>query len=167
MWNPEPSIPPTYREASDEHQFIEAIWDTSKEMAEQLRVPLNISIHTYTLPRQWKDLIICPTYKKSDKRNPTVSLTSVICKTLERLIIDQLIEHIKVNHMKCEQQHGFTAGKSTSTNLFEALNVWTEALMNGIPNDVMYLYRRQKKSVNGKQSEWCSVISSVPQGSVL
>lgn len=73
-----------------------------KEMAEQLCVPLNIifnsSINTSILPRQWKDAIICPIYKKSEKRNPAnyrpVSLTSIICKTLERVIVEQLIEHI-------------------------------------------------------------------------
>lgn len=30
-------------------------------------------------------------------------------------------------------------GKSTVTNLLEALNVWTESLMHGIPVDVLYL----------------------------
>ena len=92
-----------------------------KEMAEQLCVPLNIIfnsiINTSMLPRQWKDAIICPIYKKSDKRNPAnykpVFLTSIICKTLERLIVDQLIEHIKVNHPKWEQPHGFTAQAQT------------------------------------------------------
>ena len=38
-----------------------------------------------------------------------------------------------------KSQHGFTKGKSTTTNLVEAPNVWTEALSHGIPIDVVYL----------------------------
>ena len=118
-----------------------------KEMSELLCVPLNIilklSIDTSTLPRQWRDAIICPIYEKSEKRNAAnyrpVSLTSIVCKTLERVIVQQLIEHIKMNHLDCEQQHGFTTGKSVSTNLLEALNIWSEALMHNIPVDVIYL----------------------------
>ena len=43
-----------------------------KEMSEQLHVPLNtifkLSIDTSTLLRQWRDVIICPIYKKSEKK---------------------------------------------------------------------------------------------------
>ena len=42
-----------------------------------------------------------------------------------------------------KQQHGFTTGKSVTTNLLEALNIWTEALSHNIPVDVLYLdYRK-------------------------
>ena len=44
-----------------------------------------------------------------------------------------------MNHLDCEQQHGFTTGKSVNTNLLEALNIWSEALMHNIPIDVFYL----------------------------
>ena len=36
-------------------------------------------------------------------------------------------------------QHCFTKGKSTVTNLITALNIWTESLSHGIPIDVIYL----------------------------
>ena len=182
-----------------------------KEMSEQLCVPLNIifklSIDASTLPRQWRDAIICPIYTTSEKRNASnyrlVSLTSIVCKTMERVIVQQLVEHIKMNHVDCEQHHGFTTGKSVNTNLLEALNIWSEALMHNIPVDIIYLDyakafdtvphqrllkqvesfrikdkalvwitaflddRRQKVSVHGEQSNWCRVLSRIPQGSVL
>ena len=50
-----------------------------KKMSEQLCVPLNIifelSINTSTLPRQWRDAIICPIYTHSEKRNETQQTT--------------------------------------------------------------------------------------------
>ena len=64
---------------------------------------------------------------------------SVICKVLERIIVIQISEHMKANSLTCPAQHGFKAGHSTVTNLLEALNVWTEALMHRHPIDVIYL----------------------------
>ena len=62
-----------------------------KEMSEQLCVPLNIifqsSIDTSTLPRQWRDAIICRSTKNLNKET------------------QQLLEHIKMNHLNYEQQH--------------------------------------------------------------
>ena len=68
-----------------------------------------------------------------------VSPTSVICKVLEKIIVIQISEHLKANSLTCPAQHGFKAGHSTATNLLEALNVWTEALMYRHPIDVIYL----------------------------
>ena len=59
-----------------------------------------------------------------------------------------MIEHIKINGHASDRQHGFTKGKSTTTNILEALNIWSEALMHQIPIDVIYLdYRRAFDSV--------------------
>ena len=50
-----------------------------------------------------------------------------------------MIEHVKRNELNCHQQHGFVKRRSTTTNLLEALNMWTEAMMHGIPVDVLFL----------------------------
>ena len=50
-----------------------------------------------------------------------------------------MINHLKANNLQSKQQHGFTPGKSITTNLIECLNVWSEALMHNIPVDVLYL----------------------------
>ena len=122
-----------------------------KEMAEVIAEPLteiaNISINTGELPSNWKDAIITPIFKKGDKSEPgnyrPVSLTSIFCKVIERIIITQIIEHIKENGHVCKEQHGFTTGRSVTTNILEALNIWTEALMHQIPIDILYLdYRK-------------------------
>lgn len=118
-----------------------------KEIAEIISCPITIiykkSVAESELPRQWKDAEITPIYKKDAKNLAKnyrpVSLTSVICKMLEKLIVEDIINHIKTNHLNCEEQHGFTMNKSTTTNLLEALNVITEAQMHGIPVDVLFL----------------------------
>ena len=55
------------------------------------------------------------------------------------MIVKQIIKHINVNQLATARQHGFTAGKSVTTNLLEVMNIWTEAIMHNIPVDVLYL----------------------------
>ena len=61
-----------------------------------------------------------------------------VLQGLKDLRIDKF-EHLKVNSLTCSAQHGFKVGHSTVTNILEALNVWTEALMYMYPIDVIYL----------------------------
>ncbi len=118
-----------------------------KELAEELAAPLtiiyNTSLREGELPTQWREANICPIFKKGDKEDPAnyrpVSLTSIVCKVLERIICEVIIKHIKDNDLTCQQQHGFSKGKSVVTNLLEALDVWTEALSHNIPVDVIFL----------------------------
>ena len=86
---------------------------------------------------------VTPIFKKGDKSDPAnyrpVSLTSILCKVLERIICEDIIAHLKTNNLIARQQHGFITGKSTVTNLLEALDIWTEALSHSLPVDVVFL----------------------------
>ena len=58
---------------------------------------------------------------------------------MERIISESILEHVKSNSLQCSQQHGFTTGRSTTTNLLEAVNIWSEALSHNVPVDVIFL----------------------------
>ena len=182
-----------------------------KEMAEEISSPITEifkrSFNSGVLPRNWLQAVITPIFKKGDRTDPSnyrpVSLTSIICKILEIIIITHIIKHLKANDLSCKQQHGFQAGNSVTTNLLEAMNVWTEALMHNIPIDILYLdyakafdtvphqrlihqvesfgitgkvmqwitaflsNRKQKVCANGAESTWSTVMSGIPQGSII
>ena len=118
-----------------------------KELADVLAKPIHIifqlSLSSGQLPRNWLDAVVSPIFKKgarsiAENYRP-VSLLCIISKLLESIITPQIVNHIKVNHLACSQQHGFVKGKSTTTNLVEALNIWSEAVMHGIPVDILFL----------------------------
>ena len=118
-----------------------------KEMAEELAHPLTLiyqkSLTSGELPNHWLQAIITPIFKKGSRTSAEnyrpVSLTCILCKILEKMIVKQIIHHVKVNQLASARQHGFTAGKSVTTNLLEVMNIWTEAIMHNIPVDVLYL----------------------------
>jgi hypothetical protein len=64
-----------------------------------------------------------------------VSLTSLICKTLKRIIRDHLIDHIDKNKLFSDKQYGFIKGRSTTLQLLEVLDKWTEAIDDGLEVD--------------------------------
>ena len=57
-----------------------------------------------------------------------ISLTSVPCKLMERLIRDELVEHMSRNNFFNPFQHGFISGKLCVMQFLEFLYEITEAL---------------------------------------
>ena len=68
-----------------------------------------------------------------------VSLTSVICKLLETLIKDHMVEFLVKHNLINTSQRGFLKARSCLTNLlcfFEEITNWVD---DGSPVDVVYL----------------------------
>ena len=71
-----------------------------KEIVDDISVPLaitlNLSIQKSIVPKEWKNANIIPIFKKGSRCKPgkyrPVSLTSAICKLLESLLRDQMVD---------------------------------------------------------------------------
>ncbi len=101
------------------------------------------SANTGHLPQDWKDANVTPLHKKGSRQAKQnfrpVSLTSQICKIMERLVLADLWGHINTNHLITCDQHGFQGSCSCTTQLIECLDDWTNAVDNGDNLDVIYL----------------------------
>jgi len=54
-----------------------------------------------------------------------ISLTSVLSKILERILVAKIIDHLHANGLVSPEQHGFLKRRSTCTNLLDSQNDWT------------------------------------------
>jgi endonuclease/exonuclease/phosphatase family metal-dependent hydrolase len=117
------------------------------ETADILNLPLlyvyQKSMESGRVPDDWKKANVTAIFKKGDKSSPCnyrpVSLTSVVCKVLESLIRDNIVEHVRKFNLIRETQHGFVKKKSCLTNLLEFLEFVSDYVDQGYPIDVVYL----------------------------
>ena len=115
----------------------------AEELAEPLRRFFQKTVEEGTIPEDWKKAKIAPIHKKGSKKKASnyrpVSLTSQVCKILERIIRKHLINHLDLYQLITPFQHGFVQKKSCQTNLLVALEDWTRALDEGHDLDIIYL----------------------------
>ena len=119
-----------------------------KETVEQISTPLahvfNMSLKEGIVPFEWKEANIIPLFKKGSRNKSVnyrpVSLTSVICKLLETIIRDHMMDFLIKHKLINPSQHGFLKAKSCLTNLLCFLEEITKWVDDGSPVDVIYLY---------------------------
>ena len=96
-----------------------------KSCAETLALPLSLifrlSLSTGSLPDDWKRSKVVPIFKSGSKSSPLnyrpVSLTSVPCKVLERLLVEHIMDFINENGLFSQNQFGFRSGHSAEDQL--------------------------------------------------
>ena len=95
------------------------------EIVEQISIPFatvfNLSSEEGIVPLEWKEANIIPLFKKGSRNKSEnyrpVSLTSVICKLLERLIKDHLVDFLVKNNLIKQSQYGFLKARICLTNM--------------------------------------------------
>ena len=101
-----------------------------KEVKEAICKPLcaifNLSLRTGKVVSEWKLANVTPLFKKGDKSNPgnyrPISLTSVVCKLMESILRDKIVEFLEKNNIIRVSQHGFRNRRSCLTNLLDFLH---------------------------------------------
>ena len=116
--------------------------ELSNEIAEPLSIIYQTSLSTGRVPSAWREANVSAIHKKGSKKEPgnyrPVSLTSVVCKQLEKIIRTRILDHMKANNFIADGQHGFLPGRSTTTQLLQVVEDWTAALDAGEEVDVIY-----------------------------
>src|SRR6218665_2879287 len=96
-------------------------------------------MQTGDVQQEWRDALIVPLFKKGNRSDPCnyrpVSLTSVVCKVMKRIVKDNVVEHLNECNVIKGSQHGFTKGRSCLTILLEFFEEVYERIDEGKPVD--------------------------------
>ena len=150
------------------------------QCADQLSKPLtflfNLSLQTEKLPSIWKTGDIIPIFKNKGSRNCAsnyrpVSLTSILCKVMEKIVRRKISEHLEDIKFLVQGQHGFREGRSTLTNLLEFYdcvsnilqerNGWADCVyldfqkaFDSVPHGRLLAKIEKQAGISGKVLSW-------------
>ena len=116
-------------------------------LSEELSAPLSEifkrSLKTGEVPEGWKMANVCPIFKKGAKDNPKnyrpISITSQICRVLEKIIKNEIMMHLTRNEIIKPTQHGFLQNRSCLTNLLTYIEGVSKSVDEGHNVQAVYL----------------------------
>ena len=115
------------------------------KLAEQLAEPL-VKIYSDSMNSGeflWKNQFTIPGLKPNSPKNRAssyrpISLTSLIGKNMERIVLDEMIPFLERNSIISLKQHGFKRKHSCLTQLIEHHNIIINAILEGKNIDTIY-----------------------------
>ncbi len=97
---------------------------TAKAISTPLEIIFNKSLETGTIPDDWKSAKISAIYKNKGSKKTAgnfrpISLTSVVCKVLETIIRNHIMDFMSRNKLFSSKQFGFLPGRSSTLQLLK------------------------------------------------
>ena len=117
--------------------------EISDVIAGPIAILFNMTIKDGELPTDWKKAYVSPIFKKGVRNLAVnyrpISLTSIICKVMEKIIRHVIMDHLINENLLSDNQHGFISGRSTTTQLLTFLDTCVRSIVEGNVVDVIYL----------------------------
>lgn len=123
------------------------------------------------VPCEWLVAHIVPVHKKgitTDVSNyRPISLTCVLSKILERIVVGRLSDHLERNNILHPAQHGFIKHRSTCTNLLESFNDWSISVQSKEQVTIVYIDFTKAFDLVSHQKLFAKLHSYGVRGNVL
>ena len=98
------------------------------------------SLDSSELPLEWKSAYVTPLFKKDKRSNPSnyrpVSLTCILCKTFEHILVSQIMNHLETYQILCPNQFGFRIKHSCESQLLITIHDFSHYMNNRTQVDI-------------------------------
>ena len=112
-----------------------------------IAILFNISLETSIFPVLWNISRVVPIYKEGDKSEKfnycPISVLPVISRLFERLLYNQLYQHLNSNNLLAPEQSGFRTLHSTLTCLLKSTEDWYSGLDKGQLVGLVLIYLKK------------------------
>ena len=113
------------------------------ELAPAISLLFQASLDQGVVPEIWKKAFVSPIFKKGDKATAAnyrpISLTCILCKTLEHIIHSQVMKHLDRHNILVDSQHGFRRKRSCESQLIRTINDISERMNDKTQADAILL----------------------------
>ncbi|KAF2353005.1 Reverse transcriptase domain [Trinorchestia longiramus] len=117
------SILNSYKSTGPDDLGLRILKKTAEVISDPITNFFNRSLETELVPDDWKRANVTSIFQKGNKQIPNnyrpISLTSVISKTIEKLLKVRITKHLNDQNLINETQHGFREKCSCLTNLID------------------------------------------------
>lgn len=97
-----------------------------------LALVIQTSLNQGCVPQDWRTATVVPIYKSGRRDLPQnyrpISLTSVVSKIIEHIVVSSMWQHIENYNLISNSQHGFRKRLSTTTQLLDVIHYASKAL---------------------------------------
>ena len=104
---------------------------------------INLSLSTSTFPKIYKQALVTPIFKKGDPSLPgnyrPISSLPILSKIFEKILNEQLIDHLNRNNLLSEKQFGFRKGVSTEQLILAITDQFNLVLDSKSPQYIAHL----------------------------
>ena len=115
----------------------------SLDISEILKFIFQKSLNLSLIPDEWLKNTITPVPKVKASSSPSdyrpISLTSSICRVMESIVLDKIVEHLENEKLFSQNQHGFLRKKGTISCMHECLDSWIDSFERGYSIDILYI----------------------------
>ena len=131
-----------------------------KETVDNISLPITIlfnkSLSDGILPSEWKLANVTCIFKSGDKTKSSnyrpISITSILCRLLESIIKNEVMEHCKDRDIFTDSQYGFREKRGCILQLLTVFDTWSQYIDSDIPVDTIFLdFRKAFDSVPHKR----------------
>ena len=113
------------------------------ELAPAISLLFQASLDQGVVPEIWKKAFVSPIFKKGDKAAATnyrpISLTCILCKTLEHIIHSQMMKHLDHHNILVDSQHGLRRKRSCESQLIRTINDIAKRMNDKTQTDAILL----------------------------
>ena len=108
-----------------------------------LFILFSASLKQGIIPTDWKKATVSPIFKKGSRSDPAnyraISLTSLLCKTLEHIIYSHVMGHLERNNILSTNQFGFRQKRSADLQLLLTVHDLASSLNDNAQTDCILL----------------------------
>lgn len=117
--------------------------ELADELAPAIATLFRSSLSSGEIPSDWRDALVTPIFKKGEQYDPAnyrpVSLTCVLCKIMEHILVTNIMHYLDLNNILSDRQHGFRRGRSCETQLLEFIDELVGYMEGGGQADVLIM----------------------------
>ena len=116
--------------------------EAADEIAPAITLLFQASLDQGNTPSKWCKTLV-PIFKKGSKSDASnyrpISLTSVLCKLCEHILLSTILTHLANHKILSDAQHGFRKRRSCDIQLLLALNDFARGLEDKSQTDMIFL----------------------------